>query len=126
AGGARGGDPRGYTLGDRVRGQCEPGPRRSAQADRRPDPPGRKAGGGPMRRSIRISWKRDSARCTLDDLNMSGWRVRNVNLAGLKVEKANLAGAKIVEARLEGATIDGIGVTDLLACWRDGHGANDQ
>ncbi len=58
------------------------------------------------------------------DLNMSGWRVRNINLAGLRIEKANLAGASFVDGRLEGATIDGIGVTDMVAYWRTGHGAN--
>ena len=32
--------------------------------------------------------------------------------------------APIVEGLLEGATIDGIVVTDLLAYWREGHGAD--
>ena len=52
--------------------------------------------------------------CSFDDLNVSDWRIHNVNLAGLRVEKANVAGA----------SIDGIAVTDLLACWRAGHGAS--
>ena len=63
--------------------------------------------------------------CSFDDLNMSGWRVHNANLSGLQVEKANLAGASFVDARLEGATIEGVSVTDLLAYWRAGHGANN-
>jgi uncharacterized protein YjbI with pentapeptide repeats len=50
--------------------------------------------------------------------------VRNINLAGLRIEKANLAGASFVDGRLEGATIDGIAVTDMVAYWRTGHGAN--
>ncbi len=52
--------------------------------------------------------------CSFDDVNMSGSRIHNVNLAGLSVEKANMAGA----------SVDGIAVTDLLARWRAGHGAN--
>jgi hypothetical protein len=55
---------------------------------------------------------------------MSGCPVRNVDGAAVKIEKANLAGGSIVDDRLEGAAaIDGIAVTDLLACWQAGHGA---
>ena len=57
--------------------------------------------------------------------NMSGWTVHNVNLSGLRVDKANLAGASIVNSRLAGMTIDGIEVTELLACWRAQHQAPD-
>jgi uncharacterized protein YjbI with pentapeptide repeats len=49
---------------------------------------------------------------------MSGWRVHHVNLSGLKVDRANLAGASIVNSRLDGMTIDGIGVTELMAAWK--------
>jgi hypothetical protein len=41
---------------------------------------------------------------------------------GLKVEKA---GASFIGARVEGATIKSVSVTDLLAYWRSGHGANN-
>ena len=69
--------------------------------------------------------KADLSGSKFDDLNMSGWHVHNANLSGLQVEKANLAGASFVDARLEGATIEGVSVTDLLAYWRAGHGANN-
>ena len=55
---------------------------------------------------------------TLDDINMSGWRVTNVNLSGLKLSKVNLAGASITDGRYDGMTIDGIEVTELLAAYR--------
>ncbi len=53
-----------------------------------------------------------------------GSRLDDANLAGSRNERANLVGASIVDGRLEGATIDGIAVTDLLAYWHAGHGAN--
>ncbi len=63
--------------------------------------------------------------CSFDDLNMSGSRVHNARLSGLQVEKVNLAGPSFVDARLKGATVEGVSVTDLLAYWRSGHGANN-
>ena len=61
--------------------------------------------------------------CLFDGLNMSGWRVHNANRAGLRVDKANFADASIVNARLGGRNVVGIAVTDRLAYWRAGHGA---
>ena len=61
--------------------------------------------------------------CSFDDLNTSGWRIRDANLAGLRVEKANLCGASITAANVDRMTIDGLPVADLLEYWRAGHAA---
>jgi hypothetical protein len=51
--------------------------------------------------------------------------MRLTNILGLKVEKASFAGASFVGVRFEVAIIRSVSVTDLLAYWRSGHGAND-
>ena len=50
-----------------------------------------------------------------------GWTVHDVNLSGLRIDKANLAGSSIVNGRMAGMTIDGLEVTELLACWHEHH-----
>jgi len=56
--------------------------------------------------------------------------MRLTNMFGLKVEKAGASfiGARVKGAtitRVKGATIKSVSVTDLLAYWRSGHGANN-
>ncbi len=98
--------------------------------------------------------KSDLSGSAFDDVNMSGWRVRNVNLSGISVDDANMSGARIHNANLSGLLVDvatlagahitkanltgvsisdcvldgmminGIRVLDLLAAYEESHEAS--
>jgi uncharacterized protein YjbI with pentapeptide repeats len=56
---------------------------------------------------------------SIRNANLSGWQVQDVTLSGLQLRDADLRNASIVECLTEGMTIDGILLSDLIACWRD-------
>jgi uncharacterized protein YjbI with pentapeptide repeats len=67
-------------------------------------------------------------------VNMCGWRTHDVNFTGLNAETCNLAGSRfrncnfvgvtVEGGQREGFTIDGIAVSDLLACYHAAQEAN--
>lgn len=61
------------------------------------------------------------ASAVFDDVNLTGTTLNNVNLSGLRISYANLKGASIVQSLTDGMTINGISVTELLACYQAKH-----
>ncbi len=61
---------------------------------------------------------------SFDNINLAGVNINNVNLSGSSFTNLNLTDAAISSANYTGMTIEGVLVSDLLACYEKHNGTS--